>query len=270
MQYVVKIATLNINGITSKTRIGMLGDFLRRQDIDFALLQEVTRADLTTLRRYTAHTNIGTGRRRTAILAKEELVLSDIRRIPSGRGIAATYNGIRIINVYAPSGAEKRNARESFYDTEITSLLLSTDTEMIIAGDFNCVLSSADTTGRGNYSRALDTLTKGLGLKDAWESPHTRPTYTHYTSTGASRLDGIYVTENLRKNKKGVETVAAAFTDHLAVILRITLDIRNICRGRGYWKMNVSLLNEPTFRQSMQEEWTRWRNRKKYYPNPVL
>jgi hypothetical protein len=113
---------------------------------------------------------------------------------------------------------------------------------MIIAGDFNCVLSSADTTGRGNYSTALDILTKGLGLKDVWESPQTRPTYTHYTSMGASRLDRIYVTENLRKNKKGVETVAAAFTDHLAVVLRITLDTRNICRGRGYWKMNVSLL----------------------------
>jgi len=64
--------------------------------------------------------------------------------------------------------------------------------------------------------------------------------------------------------------VAAAFTDHLAVILRITLDTRNTCRGRGYWMMNVSLLNEPTFMQRIQEEWVRWQNRKKYYPNPVL
>ena len=173
----VKIATSNINGIKSKTRMGMLEDFLRRQDIDFALLQEVTCADLTTFRRYTAHTNPGTDRRRTAILVKEELVLSDIRRIPSGRGIAATHNGTRITNLYAPSGAEKRNARESFYNTEITSLLPSTDTEMIVAGDFNCMLSPADTTGRENYSRALDTLTKGLGLKDVSEIPHTSDIY---------------------------------------------------------------------------------------------
>jgi exonuclease III len=53
----VKIATLNIFGIVYNTPIGMLEDFLRRQDIDLALLQEVTRADLTTFRRYTAHTN---------------------------------------------------------------------------------------------------------------------------------------------------------------------------------------------------------------------
>jgi exonuclease III len=202
MTYVVKISTLNINGIVSKTRIGMLEDFLRRQDIDLALLQEVTRADLTTFRRYTAHTNTGTDRRGMVILVKEELVLSDIRCIPSGRGMAASYNGIWIINLYAPSGAEKRNAQETFYNTEITSLLPSTEKEMIVAGDFNCVLLSTDTTRRGNYSRALDSLTKGLNLKDVWKTSHMRPTFTHYTPTGASRLDRIYVTENLRKKKK--------------------------------------------------------------------
>jgi len=105
---------------------------------------------------------------------------------------------------------------------------------MIVAGDFNCVLSPADATGRGNYSRALDTLTKGLGLKDAWGTPHKRPTYTHYTTTGAPRIDRIYITENLRKHEQGMETVVAAFTDHLAVVLRITLDTRHTCCGRGY------------------------------------
>jgi exonuclease III len=70
MPWVVKIATMNINGIVSKTRIGMLEDFLRRQDIDLALLQEVTRADLTTCRRYTAHTNTGNGQERNADLSQ--------------------------------------------------------------------------------------------------------------------------------------------------------------------------------------------------------
>jgi exonuclease III len=36
-----KIATLNINGLSSHTRIAMLGDFIRKQAIDI-LLQEVT------------------------------------------------------------------------------------------------------------------------------------------------------------------------------------------------------------------------------------
>ena len=57
-----------------------------------------------------------------------------------------------------------------------------------------------------------------------WEMSRTRPIYTHYTSAGASRIDRVYVMENLRKNKQGVETVAAPFTDHLAVILRSIFD----------------------------------------------
>jgi exonuclease III len=158
MQHVIKVATLNINGIVTKTRIVILEDVFRRQVIDLALLQEVTRGGLTTLLRYTAHTNIRTERRGTAFLAKHGLVLSDIRRIPSGRGIAATYNGMRIINLYVPSTAEKRKEREIFYNTEISPLLPSTHTEMLIAGDFNYVLASSDTTGRGNYSRAFDAL----------------------------------------------------------------------------------------------------------------
>jgi exonuclease III len=60
---------------------------------------------------YTAHMNIGTDGRGTAILVKDGLILTNIQRIPSGRGIAATLNGIRIINIYAPSESEKRRER---------------------------------------------------------------------------------------------------------------------------------------------------------------
>jgi exonuclease III len=63
------------------------------------------------------------------------LVLSDIKRLPSRRGIAPNYNGVWIINIYAPSGAEKKNERESFYNKDMTTLLPSTHTEMLLAGD---------------------------------------------------------------------------------------------------------------------------------------
>jgi hypothetical protein len=53
----------------------------------------VAHANLTTFCRYTAHVNEGTNRR-TAILAKGGLALSNIKHLPSGRGIAVYYNGI--------------------------------------------------------------------------------------------------------------------------------------------------------------------------------
>jgi len=63
--------------------------------------------------------------------------------------MAVCYEGIRIINIYAPSGAEKRREREAFYNTEVPTLLPPIPAEILLAGDFNCVLSQADNTGHG-------------------------------------------------------------------------------------------------------------------------
>ena len=64
----------------------MLDEFLRRQDIDLIFLQEVTHVNITMIDRYTADMNIGTDGRGTAVLAKEGITITDIQRIPSGRG----------------------------------------------------------------------------------------------------------------------------------------------------------------------------------------
>jgi hypothetical protein len=135
---------------------------------------------------YTAHMNKGTDGRGTTILAKDGLILTNIQRTPSGRGIAATLNGIWIVNIYAPSGSEKRREREAFYNEEVATLLPPTVTEMILAGDFNCVLSQADCTGWGNYSKVLERLVWGLSLRDAWEEGPQRSVFTHYITKGAS------------------------------------------------------------------------------------
>jgi hypothetical protein len=47
--------------------------------------------------------------------------------------------------------------------------------------------------------------------------------------------------------KQGVETVAATFTDHLAVVLHIAINTTLTLRGRGHWRMNVSLLRDKNF-----------------------
>jgi exonuclease III len=89
-----RIATLNINGISADTRIKMLDDFRRKQDIDIIFLQEVTHNKIETIGRYNVHLNIGTNGRGTATLTKGGITLANIKRLPSGRAIAATLNGI--------------------------------------------------------------------------------------------------------------------------------------------------------------------------------
>ena len=64
---------------------------------------------MTTSPTYTASRKSG-----TAILMKEGISLNNIKNLPSGLGIAGIFEDTWTINVYAPSGAEKRQEREKF------------------------------------------------------------------------------------------------------------------------------------------------------------
>jgi exonuclease III len=132
MPDIYKVATRNINALASQVKMATLEDFVRQHDIDFLVLQEVTQPKFDNLRGYTAQTNIGTNRRGTAILARENLPLTRTVSLRSGRGIAASFQGVRLVNIYAPSEAEKRHEREHFFNLELPYLIIDTPTTMIM------------------------------------------------------------------------------------------------------------------------------------------
>ena len=122
------------------------------------------------------------------MLTKEQISLTNITRLPSGRGKAACYQGIRLVNIYAPSSTANRQERKDFYNVELVYLLKSLSPTMIVGGDLNCVLSHADCTGNMNYSKALDKLVHGLKLTDVWKPTQPRAIYTLYsTRSGKTR-----------------------------------------------------------------------------------
>jgi exonuclease III len=241
MLSIYRLVTLNFNGMSSPTRLAMLGDFLHKHEIDIIFLQEITQPNLHTLQGYTAHTNVWTNGRGSAVVTREHYTLNNIVHLPSGRGIAAEFQVLWLLNVYTPSGPERKTERKVFFKTDLPQQLLETPSMMLIGGEFNCVHTKTDGTGNFNYSRALHALLRGLDLIDMWETAQERGNFTHYTRQGETLLDRIYATIKLRNRKCGIETVLAGFTDHLAVILRITLDVNTIRRGTGYWKMNIAL-----------------------------
>jgi len=89
MADIYKIATLNINGLASQTRLAMLEDFMRKQGINVIFLQEVAQPIFDTFREYAAYTNMGTTGRGTAIMTREHMPLTNIVRLPTVRGMAA-------------------------------------------------------------------------------------------------------------------------------------------------------------------------------------
>jgi endonuclease/exonuclease/phosphatase family metal-dependent hydrolase len=127
---------------------------------------------------------------------------------------------MRVVNIYAPSGAAKRKEKDTFYNKELPAMLDTKPVELI-GGDFNCVLEGSDTTGQGSYSRALAMLIKGFSLHDTC---HQRPgceVFTHHSVHGGKRLDRIYVTTDLLA-RKNVQMIATAFTDHFGVVETLT------------------------------------------------
>jgi len=233
----------------------MLEEFVHRHDVDLALLQEVTDGDKLVCKGYHSTINIGTTGRGTAILHKLNIQLHRIEIIPSGRGTAVYFDDTCIVNIYAPSGIAKRAEREDFFNSDIIELLPLKPTKLILAGNFNRVINNNDCTGQRTCSRALERLIKGLQLKDAWDTETNPHVYTHYTTAGAARIDRIYLSDDLLLNKRGSETIAAAFTDHLAVLIRIKLATPITLRGRGRWCMNTSLLKDVPFRRKLRAEW---------------
>jgi hypothetical protein len=97
-------------------------------------------------------------------------------------------------------------------------------------------------------SRALTKLTQCLGLHDVWDSSSGRIDYTHFTHAGANRIDRIYGTEDILARKQGAETIATAFTDHLAVIVRVTYNVPSTTRKHWAWRMDPVLIGDIDFR----------------------
>jgi exonuclease III len=125
----------------------MLAGFLHKQDIDIALLQEVTQPGITAIQRYTARKKLGNERRGTAILTRDGITFSQIKRIPSGRGMAVEIKGVWYINVYAPSAAARKLERERFFNNELPLILSVTPAEILLEGDFISIINKLDSRG---------------------------------------------------------------------------------------------------------------------------
>jgi exonuclease III len=135
MTTVIKLATLNINVITNRTRVGMLTEYIRRHDLGIVFLQEITDPEFPPMPGYDVYFNRGSHIRGTAIVARNDIMLRNINKLPSGRAIPAKCKGLYIVNIYSPPGTTKRTERENFYNTEVAERLQTVHGEIIIGAN---------------------------------------------------------------------------------------------------------------------------------------
>ena len=222
----------------------MLTEYIRRHDLDIVFLPEVTDPELLPMPGYDVYYNIGSDMCGTAIVARNDIMLRNIYKLPSGRAIATECKGLYIVSIYAPSGTAKRTERENFYNAKVPQLLQTGHEEIIIRSDFNCVLDPCDTSGHFHTSRALTEMIRELNLTDTWKQDQTRPAYTHYSNTGTSRIVRIYVSRNIASRITCIDFLPAAFTDQNAVVLHLALVEMGARRRPPRWKLDHTMLRD--------------------------
>jgi hypothetical protein len=184
--------------------------------------------------------------------------------------MATDHNGIRLVNVYAPSSTAKRADREFFFNSELPELLNAPSHSIIIGGDFNYILQPADTTGQYTTSSALSEIVRGLNLIDAWQQDPQRPSFTHHSPSGSTRIDRFYATQEVMARKTGIDILPTAFTDHEAVVFRLSIPTNKRLRRRGRWKTDPTLVTEAYIKEKIKIAWEKWRRTRRYYPDEIM
>ena len=200
----------------------------------------------------------------TAIAWRKSLPVEEIVVIKSCRCQVALIGNYAIMNIYAPSGSDRKQERHLFFSQDIfNAMSLFPHRSYVLGGDFNSILKPIDVeAGKGfnqKYCVSLKDLVVGCGLVDAFrfEFPQKQE-YTFFRpGVAASRLDRFYVPRQL-SNSLHVSHLPS-LSDHCATLLKIKLGVNFKCsaklRRTTYWKLNTSILEEEEFVTSFKGLW---------------
>ena len=148
-----------------------------------------------------------------------------------------------ISNIYAPT-IDKLGDQKHFGEYKLKQLECYAGSNVIIGGDFNiCLDDVCDGTTRSvSFRNSLTQLDKLLDIADIWRIQHpSTKQYTRREKTTfgikQTRIDYFLITT------KSVEILPSIKSDHS--LLKLSLWLEGAAKqGRGWWKMNTSLLSD--------------------------
>ena len=252
-----QIITLNIRGLGNTQKRKTCFEWLKQNNFNIILLQEVHCDNKTKLKWkdewdgpciFSGNSSQKEGvailiNPRTNIQIEKELELKVGRLI----GIEITLNEkpITILNIYGPNKDDI-----SLFKLLESTLLENDEKTYIIGGDFNTVLNSELDKKNGNpnhHHKCRDTLLeimKVSNLVDAWRIQHeNKKQYTWHSTKSPvvhCRLDFFLISENMVNTLKTSSIKPSDKTDH--TMASITIDNLKPEKGPGYFKLNNSIL----------------------------
>ena len=255
MESRIRFLTLNIG---MKSNLAGLPNILETNRIDIAFLQEVKMSDDEMSSKlgklgYQSKVNFNLeepAKPGTAMVWRSTLPVRDVGSLVSCRGMIAFLGDLALLNLYAPSGSDKKHERASFFaQTIFQTLNIHQASKWIVGGDFNCVLQRMDIENGVGFDikncPQLADLIKIKNFKDVYRSfyPNGRE-FTFFRSSAApSRLDRLYVAGDFLSKVISVEHLAS-LSDHCGVKMDIKLNLCQPTRVQTpdrntYWKLNI-------------------------------
>ena len=260
---VLKVATLNVNGINDPAKCHTIFHTLQNLNCDLIAIQEthITQKKIPEMKRLWPFESIWSPAPSSSSCGTAILLGP---RMETGANIAAEkideygrvvifktkYNEatIQITNIYAPN---ENNQRDDFFDS-VSENMFPDMNHTILTGDFNMVEDPRIDRGgtskshESQYKKGIDGLNRlksEFSLQDYWrqQNPERREftwKFKHKKEYKASRLDRFYSSHNTQRI---MSQHRISQSDHAIVVSRYNLPT-HAPRGPGYWKFNKKVL----------------------------
>ena len=202
----------------------------------------------------------------TAIAWRRTLLIKEVFTLLDCRLQVALLGKVAIINLYAPSGTDKKHQRELFFSKDVFDVFnMFPRYSYILSGDFNCVLSPLDIENSVGFNQksspALQELIACKRMFDVFR--HSFPRRREYTffrpGRSSSRLDRFYLSPQISETFN--VSHIPSLSDHCAVLLSIKVTFEKNKSApnlfRTYWKLNNSILEDEDFLPSFKLLWNK-------------
>lgn len=266
----LRFASLNVRGLASRKKQNQLYRLVVERDLDVIAVQETKvegeQETGSMVRPFSSRFSvcishaIGSSAGCALFVRQiQGLVVESVTSSLSGRLVVCDFRHFsskwRVITVYAPNVQSERcdffQSLDGYCDT---------DRQLVIMGDFNCVLSAHDKTSNAPYrdrsTAALSDIIDRYSLEDVAECLDAGQNihFTHFQNSSHARLDRAYVTASIIPmcNKYVVEPVF--FTDHCLICFNIRCGgARQSKFSWDLWKLNSQLLEDDIFKEKVLE-----------------
>ena len=257
----VKLYSLNVRGLRDERKRREIFGFLKRKQFDIIYIQEShssSEIESTWIKEWGAE--ISFSHHNSKARGTMTLFGKGIKRLThwaddNGRidvNIIQTNNDkFLCINVYAPN---VDNERTEFFNTLLTTIITNFPNEKVLmAGDFNVTLEHRDKKFGinviQNSAKVLKNVMNELSLVDIWRIKHPNLNMFTWARTSPKvmcRLDMFLISKNLVDSCQKVQILESVHTDHKLIYLDLG-QIHQTVRGRGFFKLNNSLLDDQEY-----------------------